>query len=848
VQALFRNCIAAGLFLLPVIPASADDGKPRYVSGAGADRGDCLNKFRPCRTLSYAISQAGKGDIIAVAEGSYELNTSQELTDLLTVQGRVAAGYDRHTGFTDRIATDKTVLVGVPPELRERFERDGFTVIVDTKSLFETAEERTERDRKNTLASKVRAAEQQHKAAPCTNNVSDGFACQNVSLHAHVPLDQLRPSSGRGNDVWGFVDLNTGREYAFMGLENGVAVIEVTNPTAPEQVAFATGSTTTWRDIKVYQLYDSAAKRWRAYAYATADSVQDFLMVLDLSNLPNGVERVNFSSEFRAAHNAYLLNTDYTFGLAQRNEIPRLGVSGSSLGTPRGSHRLYSLTQPRSPALASISTAGYSHDLASYAMSDARKSSQCVNATTASACEVVADFNENTVDIWDVTNPGAPQMLVSQPYANAAYTHSGWWSEDGRYLYVHDELDEQNLGLSTTVRVFDMANLRAPALAGTWTGPTRAIDHNGYVRGNRYYISNYSEGLTVLDTTNPTAPQRIGYFDTYPTGSPTSFVGAWGVYPFFASGTIAVGDINTGLYLLKNEALQSANGTLAFAARIVPGTEGQQVALTATRTGGASGAVSAQIDLLYGTAAASDVSMLSPTVSWTANDAQPKTVLLNLTADAQTEDMELLLARLKNPQGGATVNYPDTAYVYVTEAGATNKLRLVEPSVSVDEVRGKALVTVSRVGSLAGTAQVSYRTVPNNAYSGFTASQGDLTWADGEADAKIMSIALDPSVLTSGQTGSFQVEFYGAANAALETSGGSLAAALVATINVVGEGSAPTPVPPTLTPPIGGGASNNRGGGGALSFWWLAMLLALVAVATRQAWRVTGGNKISAPP
>jgi hypothetical protein len=197
--------------------------------------------------------------------------------------------------------------------------------------------------------------------------------------------------------------------------------------------------------------------------------------------------------------------------------------------------------------------------------------------------------------------------------------------------------------------------------------------------------------------------------------------------------------------------------------------------------------------------------------------------------------MELLFARLKNPQGGATLNYPDTTYIYVTESGATNKLRLVEPSVSVDEVRGKALVTVSRVGSLAGNAQVSYRTLPSSAYSAFTANQGDLTWTDGEADAKVVSITLDPSVLTAGQTGSFQVELYGPANAALESSSGSSAAALTATINVVGEGTAPTPVPPTPSPPVGGGASNNGGGGGALSLWWLAMLLALVAFATRRA-------------
>jgi choice-of-anchor B domain-containing protein len=827
VKASFGNCIVAGLLLLPFM-ALADDGKPRYVSGSGQDTGDCLNKFRPCRSLSYAIAKAGKGDTISVAEGSYEVQTAQELNSLLTVQGRLAAGFDRYTGFSDRTATDKTVLVGVPLDLRERFERAGFTVITDTKGLFESAAERAERERKSTLATKVRSTEQQHKSAPCSGNLSEGFPCLGVSLHAHLSLGQLKPASLAGNDVWGFVDLNTGREYAFMGLQNGVAVVDVTNPATPEQVAFASGSSTTWRDIKVYQRYDSAAKRWRAYAYATADNVQDFLMVLDLSGLPNGVERVNFSSDFRAAHNSYLLNADYTFGLAERNEVPRLGISGGPSGSPAGSHRLYSLADPRAPSASSASNAGYSHDLASYAVADARKNTQCVNAAAASACEVLADFNENTLDVWDVTNPGSPQLLVSQPYANRGYTHSGWWSEDGRYVYLHDELDERDLGLFTTVRVFDMADLRAPSHVGTWTGPTRAIDHNGYFKGNRYYISNYAEGLTVLDTTNPTSPQRIGYFDTYPTGTPISFVGAWGVYPFFASGTIAVGDINTGLYLLKNETLQSANGTLAFASRTVTGNEGQSAALTITRTGGATGAASVQLDVLYGTADASDAALTSTTVSWAANDAQPQTVLVNLAADATTEDMELLFVRLKNPQGGATINYPDTAYVHITEAGATNKLRLVESTSTVDEVRGKALITVSRAGSLAGTAQVSYRTLPAGTYTGFTAKQGDLSWADGDASAKIISIDLDPSVLTVGQNGAFQVELYGAANAGLESLDGSQPATLTASINVVGEGAGLTPPPPPPpSTPIGGGASNNRGGGGVMMLWWLAVLAVL---------------------
>src|SRR5262245_53042201 len=82
-----RNFAARMLaFLLAagaIFPAVADDGKPRFVSGSGRDQGDCQNRFRPCRTLSYAISKVGKGDSIQVAEGDYAVQDSKQLFDLL---------------------------------------------------------------------------------------------------------------------------------------------------------------------------------------------------------------------------------------------------------------------------------------------------------------------------------------------------------------------------------------------------------------------------------------------------------------------------------------------------------------------------------------------------------------------------------------------------------------------------------------------------------------------------------------------------------------------------------------------------------------------------------------------
>ena len=154
--------------------------------------------------------------------------------------------------------------------------------------------------------------------------------------------------------MWGYTDLNTQREYAIMGLENGVSVLDITDPQAPEEVGVATGSSTTWRDIGIYQRYDSATKRWRAYAYVTADSVNDFLMVLDLSTLPNGIQRVDYTSDFRSSHTNYLVNADYMYGIAATGDAPQLAISGA--GVDAGNFRLYSLADPRSPSLVTVRT------------------------------------------------------------------------------------------------------------------------------------------------------------------------------------------------------------------------------------------------------------------------------------------------------------------------------------------------------------------------------------------------------------------------------------------------------------------------------------------------------------
>lgn len=829
INSVWASAAVIGVALTTAIfPVAADDGKQRYVAGHGRDEGDCLNRFRPCRSLSYAIARAGKADVISVAEGDYAVSNAGALLDVLGVSGRIQAGYSKISGYSEKSASARTYLTGVPPEFRERFEAAGFTVIVDAKGA---AADEAQRMRK--VTAQFVAAEQSHAAAPCVNNQSGGFPCSSVSLQSHLSLQTLRPASSSGNDVWGYTDLNTQREYAIMGLQNGVAVLDITDPQAPEEVGVATGSSTTWRDIGIHQRYDAAAKRWRAYAYVTADRANDFLMVLDLSNLPNGIQRVDYSSDFRSAHTNYLLNTDYVYGIAANSDPAHLAISGAGVNT--GNYRLYSLANPRSPSLVAVSNRGYAHDLGSYAISDARKDTQCVNASARSHCQVLTDFNENTVDVWDVSVPGSPQQLVSLPYTNARYVHSGFWTEDGRFLFVHDELDERDLGINTTIRVFDMSNLRQPALAGQWVGPNRSIDHNGAVRGGRYYVANYSEGLTVLDIADPAQPARIAYFDTYPSTSETGFVGAWSVYPFFASGTIAIGDINTGLYLLRDEAT-SATGGFAFAAPSLGAAEGDTASVVVRRTGSAAAAASVDVDILHGSSDAADFTgaLSAQRLTWAAGDAADKTATFTLAGDAVSEDLELAIVRLRNPLASGVspaLSAPDHLRLYIADASDATRLRLLDEAPSVDEARGKALVTVTRQNSAAGVARVSYRTLPNANYSGFTSTQGELVWNDGDAAAKTISIPINTSALSGGQSATFQVELLSAANAELETSAGAVAATLLATVTV-NDATSVTPAPNPGGPAAGGG--NLGGGGGAMPFGVALGLLALLFAQRRR--------------
>ncbi len=714
--------------------AHGDADNPLFVATSGTDTGLCLDATSPCKTIGYALDYAGKGSQIRVASGTYTLSDIEDVFHLASQSVDIRGGYATGDNFAAPSRQNSTTLVGIPQEYSSNMSQRGFNVLADRKGIDEAGHSRT-----RSLLALQQNMRSSMPAAACAGGKANNLDCEKVDLLAHLPLGEVSATPTAGADVWGFLDLNTNREYAIVGYNTGTGVFDVTDPESPREVGFIDGQRTGWRDVKVYQSWNTADNRWDAMAYISTDGSSDALFVIDLTGLPHQIKRVNYAGDFSAAHNVFITNTDYATGLPLAGNLPTLIVAGSNNSS--GPYRAYTLTDPQAPDFAAMPGQGrddYMHDAASMTITDSRKDSQCVNA--GSYCEILFDFNELNFNTWDVTDRNNPVRLNSKNYPNVAYNHSGWPTEDGQFLFVHDELDERDFGLNTTVRVFSLNDLRAPSEVGGWTGPTNAIDHNGFVRGNRYYMSNYSRGLTILDITDAPNPEFVGRLDTYPFSEGVGFPGAWGVFPYFNSGTIAISDIDSGLYLAKDRTLEVAAGSLSFSTPAYGAAEGDQLSVIVQRVGGSSGSISVAYNLVPATANAADFSTSSGALSWADGDTADKIITLDVVTDTNTESLERALIRLHSPSGGATLGPGNFASLYGGDAATASMLQFSQSSIATAE-RGfaTAVAVFERSGSAVGAASMSYSLGAGDADAGIDfqgATSGTISWADGDADPK----------------------------------------------------------------------------------------------------------------
>lgn len=402
-------------------------------------------------------------------------------------------------------------------------------------------------------------------SASCEDGMAGEYPCQNIDLMA-----QLTPSELLGerlNDIWGWTDPATGKEYALVAMTDRVTFVDISSPTEPVVVGTLPESIpnskagisvensaqhdekdegkSTWRDLKVYQ----------NHAFVVSDGQPHGMQVFDLTRLrdvqdpPETFTEDLHYTDFGNAHNI-AINEATGFAYVVGSNRVGGGLYILDINEPlnpifAGSHADSTVGYSRPQGDGSSTPTGYVHD------------TQCViydgPDNDYNGREICFNSGETHLVIADVTDKSATTTIGKSDYPGREYAHQGWLTEDHQYFLLDDELDEGRTGSNTTTYLWDISDLQNPTLIGTYLSEKASIDHNQYVKGNHTYQANYTSGLRILDITAIASGslQEVAFFDTHPEDDEIVFDGAWSNYPFFESGVVIVSDVSNGLFILS---------------------------------------------------------------------------------------------------------------------------------------------------------------------------------------------------------------------------------------------------------------------------------------------------------
>jgi choice-of-anchor B domain-containing protein len=321
------------------------------------------------------------------------------------------------------------------------------------------------------------------------------------------------------NDVWGWADTATGKEYALVGVQNGLSVVDVSIPSNPVQTNFFAGASSTWRDMKTFG----------NYAYTVHDvfnGTSDGIFILDMTTIGtqfptyyrrNPVIQVGQSTgTLERAHNLFIDENGYLY------------LFGANVG--QGGALIFDLnTSPTNPTYVGAFDDFYLHD-------------GVVRGDTLWGAAVLNGFFMPI----DVSQKSQPTISATQttPFN---FTHNIWFSDDNQRVFT---TDEKSGAFIAEYDVSDLGNISETDRIRTSFG-TDVIPHNVHFHNNFLVNSYYTAGLQILDVSQPGLMIETGFYDTSPTNG-NGFSGCWGAYPYLPSGNILATDRQQGLFVLSS--------------------------------------------------------------------------------------------------------------------------------------------------------------------------------------------------------------------------------------------------------------------------------------------------------
>jgi hypothetical protein len=322
------------------------------------------------------------------------------------------------------------------------------------------------------------------------------------------------------------------------------------------------------------------------------------------------------------------------------------------------------------------------------------------------------------IEAKPLTNTAFDELRFSaKPYDSptAAYTASSFKDDSSDYLVrkidYQGTANQPSLQFSAPTFSVNENGTAVAAVTVTRTGGSEgAVSATvNLTNGTATAPADYNNAaIPVNFAAGDTAPKTV----TIPIVDDTLVEGTETVKLTLGSptGGATIGTQGTAtLSIIDNDTLPPS--TLQFSAPTFSVNEnGTAVAaVTVTRTGSSTAAVSATVNLTNGTATApADYNNAGIPVNFAAGDTAPKTITIPIVDDTLVEGTETVNLTLANPTGGATIGTQGTATLSIIDNDTLppSTLQFSAPTFSVNEDgTTSAAVTVTRTGS--STAAVS---------------------------------------------------------------------------------------------------------------------------------------------